>query len=184
MVSFFFTPIYMFILVFIVSFGTKKGTLPAYSSAWTPLYSLSIPLLVNRLGLRGGKLMGARRTHTYRFQHTALTSRPTVYILALFSCFFFFSGDALLLATLNYNSLADLIPSAFFSFTKSHIIFMTDSSNAFLGSTTLFLILFFTTTAFTFLMNLRYRFVYLYNRRSATLEIVAPLIILLALILV
>ena len=32
MVSFFFTPIYMFILVFIVSFGTKKGTLAAYAS--------------------------------------------------------------------------------------------------------------------------------------------------------
>jgi NADH:ubiquinone oxidoreductase subunit 5 (subunit L)/multisubunit Na+/H+ antiporter MnhA subunit len=33
MVSFFFTPIYMFILLFIVAFGTKKGTLSTYSFA-------------------------------------------------------------------------------------------------------------------------------------------------------
>jgi len=34
LVSFFFTPIYMFILVFIVMFGPKKGFIGVYSSAW------------------------------------------------------------------------------------------------------------------------------------------------------
>ena len=33
MVSFFFTPIYMFILVFNVMFGTKRGAISAYSFA-------------------------------------------------------------------------------------------------------------------------------------------------------
>ena len=33
MVSFFFTPIYMFILVFLVFFGTKKGTLASYQGS-------------------------------------------------------------------------------------------------------------------------------------------------------
>lgn len=33
LVSFFFTPIYMFILVFLVAFGPKKSTLPAYNGA-------------------------------------------------------------------------------------------------------------------------------------------------------
>jgi formate hydrogenlyase subunit 3/multisubunit Na+/H+ antiporter MnhD subunit len=34
LVSFFFTPIYMFILVFVVSFGPKKSTLTVYSDIW------------------------------------------------------------------------------------------------------------------------------------------------------
>ena len=37
LVSFFFTPIYMFILSFIVMFGVKKGSVVAYRSAWSSL---------------------------------------------------------------------------------------------------------------------------------------------------
>ena len=47
MVSFFFTPIYMFILVFIVSFGTKKGTLAAYAGSWYSLLSSMFGALFN-----------------------------------------------------------------------------------------------------------------------------------------
>jgi NADH-quinone oxidoreductase subunit L len=45
LVSFFFTPIYMFILVFVVSFGTKKGTPSTYSPLWASLYSSSFAVL-------------------------------------------------------------------------------------------------------------------------------------------
>ena len=37
LVSFFFTPIYMFILSFIVMYGTKKGSVIAYKSGWSSL---------------------------------------------------------------------------------------------------------------------------------------------------
>jgi NADH:ubiquinone oxidoreductase subunit 5 (subunit L)/multisubunit Na+/H+ antiporter MnhA subunit len=177
MVSFFFTPIYMFILVFIVSFSTKRGTLATYSSAWSPLYSKSLYLLTNSVKLLSGDPKELVRLSAYRFQHTALTSRPTVYVLVIFWCFFFFFGESLLLITLNYNTLVDLVPSGFFVFTKSHAIFMTDSSNAFLGDTIFFFILFFTTTSMTFLFNLKYTYTYNYTRSTALIDLAACLLI-------
>lgn len=74
----------MFILVFVVSFGTKKGTLATYSSMWTSLYSQSLSILVNAKDLRSTNLRLFYKYNFYRFQHTALTSRLTVYVLALF----------------------------------------------------------------------------------------------------
>ena len=85
MVSFFFTPIYMFILIFIVSFGTKKGTLASYSGSWYPIYSNSIQHLYNYTLAKGAlDFKTVANLYLYRFQHTNLTSRFTVYILASF----------------------------------------------------------------------------------------------------
>lgn len=172
MVSFFFTPIYMFILVFIVSFGTKKGTLAAYASTWYVVFSRSTQLISNTLHTFTNPSLFARAT-TYRFQHTALTSRLTIYILALFWCFFFFFGESLLLITFNYNTLVDLIPSSFFVFTKSHIVFQTFSSTMALGDSIFFFIVFFSVAAFTFLANLRFTFSYQYTRVTGLLDILA-----------
>lgn len=171
MVSFFFTPIYMFILIFIVSFGTKKGTLATYSSTWYTLLGDTLFVTSRQLGVMLSSPSQIIHTYTHRFQHTALTSRTTIYILFVFWCFFFFSGEALLLITLNINTLVDLIPSGFFVFTKSHAIFMTDSSNAFLGDTLFYIILFFTTAALAFLVNLKYTYSYNYTRSAALLDI-------------
>lgn len=84
MVSFFFTPIYMFILIFIVSFGTKKGTLATYSGTWYTLFSDSLYLLARNP--QGALLAstGLTKKYLYRFQHTALTSRTTIYLLFVF----------------------------------------------------------------------------------------------------
>ena len=170
MVSFFFTPIYMFILVFIVSFGTRKGVLASYSFAWYTLFTNSFLVLSNTLGWSQPRHRRSYRQYFYRFQHSALTSRLTIYVLSLFWCFFFFFGESLLLVTLNYNTLVDSVPSSFFVFTKSHTIFNSFSSNALLGDTILFFILFFTSTAFTFLLNLRFSHSYNYTRSSAILD--------------
>ena len=177
MVSFFFTPIYMFILVFIVSFGTKKGTLLTYTSAWVSLFSNSFALITNSAVGTNRSDVKERMSHLYRFQHTALTSRFTVYLLTAFWVFFFFFGETLLLLVFNYNTLTDLVQSGFFTFTKSHFIFATESGNANLGDTIFFFILFFTTTAASFLLNLRYTFTYSYNRSSALIDILATLLI-------
>ena len=49
-VSFFFTPIYMFMLIFLVKFGIKKGNLSSYIGYWKFKYSFSWLLLyVNNL---------------------------------------------------------------------------------------------------------------------------------------
>ena len=160
----------MFILVFVVAFGTKKGTLATYSFAWYPLFTRSFSVLRNSTtsSLTTSKLF---RTHLYRFQHTALTSRPTIYILTAFWCFFFFFGESLLLITFNYNTLTDLLQSGAFTFVKSHVIFMTDSNNAYLGDVVFFFILFFFSTAMAFLLNLRYSHSYLYTRSTALVDL-------------
>lgn len=115
---------------------------------------------------------------SYRFQHTALTSRLTVYILGLFWCFFFFFGESLLLITFNYNTLTDLIPSSFFVFTKSHVIFTTFSSSAALGDSIFFFIVFFSISAFGFLVNLRFSFSYRYVQLTAIIDLFVFLLII------
>ena len=179
MVSFFFTPIYMFILIFIVSFGTKKGVLASYSGSWYPIYRNSLQQLFN-YSLKE-RLMGVKldpNLYLYRFQHTNLTSRFTIYILASFWCFFFFFGESLLLLTFNFNTLTDLIPSGFFVFTKSHVIFNTLSSSVFVGDAIFFFIVFFTASAIAFLLNLRYSFSYSYSRSTAIIDVLCCFIIL------
>ena len=178
LVSFFFTPIYMFILIFIVSFGTKKGTLAAYSFAWETAFRKNVSLLFNSRRTGNQATRQLSRDYLYRFQHTALTSRSTIYILLSFWCFFFFFGESLLLITFNYNTLVDLIPSSFFTFIKAHVIFMTSTNNAFIGDTVLFLILFFSTASAAFLLNLRFVHSYSYTRETSLIDLMAVSLIL------
>ena len=176
MVSFFFTPIYMFILVFIVSFGTKKGTLSSYAPTWYVLFTRSTQSLVNSQNSSLNFSQFALNT-VYRFQHTALTSRLTIYVLAIFWCFFFFFGESLLLITFNYNTLTDLIPSSFFVFTKSHIIFATFSSSIALGDCIFFFIIFFSISAFGFLINMKFSFSYRYSQLTTLIDLFSFLLI-------
>lgn len=173
MVSFFFTPIYMFILVFTVAFGTKKGTLAAYSFAWDPIFRNSFWTLTN-----SASSAGAVTGFLYRFQYTAVTARPTVVLLLSFWCFFFFFGESLLLLVFNYNTLVDLIPSCSFTTLKAHLPFKASLSNSTLNDFILYFILFLTTTAVTFLLNLRYVSSYNSVKSSSFLEVLALLLIL------
>lgn len=178
MVSFFFTPLYMFILVFVVSFGTKKGVLASYSFAWYSLFSQSFWALSNATRSSNLNSRETYKTFIYRFQHTALTSRSTIYVLISFWCFFFFFGESLLLITFNYNTLTDSVQSGFFVFTKAHVIFDTFSSNGALGEIIFFFILFFVCTAIAFLLNLRFSHTYLYTRTTAIIDVTTACIIL------
>lgn len=92
----------------------------------------------------------------FRFQFSLFTSRPTIYVLFFFWLFFLFCGEFLLLITFNYQTTTDLIPSTFFLLFKQHIPFFLDNTNQFLNETIFYFILFFSMTAFLFLLNLRY----------------------------
>lgn len=168
LVSFFFTPIYMLILVFVVSYGVKKGTLQTYSSFWNITHKDHLRIFNNYL----------KQNLLVRFQYSIITSRPTIYILFSFWCFFFFSGEFLLLLTFNYNTLSDIIPSSYFLFVKTHIIFFTTTSGQYLGETIFFYILFFTTVSIKFLLNLRYTFDYHYLKYSSQWDLLFILILI------
>ena len=98
LVSFFFTPIYMLILVFVVSFGPKKGTILTYSSYWYANFYNNFQLLSSTLVNNLNK-SSLKRLMVHRFQFTIITSRTTIYLLFSFWCFFFFFGEILLLLT-------------------------------------------------------------------------------------
>jgi hypothetical protein len=152
----------MLILVFVVSYGVKKGTLQTYSTFWNVSPYDNLRVVKQKL----------QKILITRFQFSIITSRPTIYILFLFWCFFFFFGEFLLLITFNYNSVSDLIPSSYFLLIKTHIIFFTSTASQYLGETVFVYILFFTTAALKFLLNLRYTFDYHYLKYSAHWDLI------------
>jgi hypothetical protein len=174
MVSFFFTPIYMFILVFVVFFGPKKGVLASYSTYWLTHFN---SLFWTFAQSTPTTLVSKMR---YQFQFTVITSRTTVYVLFAFWCFFFFFGEFLLLIAFNFNTISDLIPSNYFTFFKTHTIFLLDNNNSYLTEVMMFYILFFTTNSFLFLLNLKYSFVYqgFYHQRVLDLILFLALLTL------
>jgi len=176
LVSFFFTPIYMLILVFVVSFGPKKGTILTYASYWYANFYSNFQLLTSSLK-SNVSASSVKFYMQHRFQFTSITSRTTVYILFSFWCFFFFFGEILLLLTFNFNTLTDLIPSNFFMSTKSHVIFLLDNGSAYLNEIIFFYILFFTLCSLLFLLNLRFTFNYRFFSHQSQLDIIFMLVV-------
>ena len=177
MISFFFTPIYMFILVFLVFFGTKKGILSVYRSTWASSFTFNYQTLHNINQVYATSRFKYLRSLVYRFQYTAVTARTTVYLLVFFWCFFFFFGESLLLLILNYNVLTDFIVSGNFAYTKSHLFFQTNSFNAFIGDTLFYFITFLASISFLFLLNLRYTAVYNYTFSATLLDFLSIYIV-------
>jgi formate hydrogenlyase subunit 3/multisubunit Na+/H+ antiporter MnhD subunit len=80
LVSFFFTPIYMFVLSFIVIFGPKKSTKLTYSSIWDFKFYTLMQLMLNSLKTEDYNFTKIVNVYVYRFQYTILTCRTTVYV--------------------------------------------------------------------------------------------------------
>lgn len=162
LVSFFFTPIYMFILTFVVMFGAKKGVFTTYYLFWNYKYFSLNQILLNlkELKITNIKLLNFYLIH--RFQFTLFTCRTTIYILFSFWLFFFFFGESLLLILFNFTTITDSISSHSFFIFKTHILFFLNNASMHLSNTIMFYIIFFTTCSFIFLLNLRYTFNYFY----------------------
>jgi hypothetical protein len=163
-VSFFFTPIYMFTLVFLVMFGPKKGSVAAYSSAWD--FNLLKHSQALMYYLRSSSSQSAIHTLKYRFHFTAVTSRSTSYFLFVFWIFFFFYGETLLLVVFNYSTPIDTITSSSFFTIKQHIIFFLTTTSTQLTSHINFYIYFLTSCSFMYLINLNYSYNYNYFRQN------------------
>lgn len=176
LVGFFFTPIYMFILTFVVVFGIKKSTNGTYLMFWNFQYYKINQIVINFLK-NNNNLKSLNFYNFYRFQFTILTSRTTSLILFSFWCFFFFFGEYLFMVTFNFSSLTDTIPSSFFFLLKSHTVFYLKITSSYLANTITFYIIFFTACAFIFLINLRYTLNYFYLTHSYLLDILFLIIV-------
>jgi NADH-quinone oxidoreductase subunit L len=174
-VGFFFTPIYMLILTFVVFFGPKKGVLSTFLNVWNFQYLLTLLNLVNTKNFKNasGFLL-----QTFRFQYSIFTSRTTVYVLFLFWLFFYFLGEFYLLTIFNYVTLTDTINSHFFFLIKNHNIFDLFSNSTFLNAALMFFIIFFTCHALFFLLSLRYSLWYNYMFNTTLFDGILLLIIL------
>jgi len=164
LVSFFFTPIYMFILAFVVMFNTKKGSITVYRGGWHNMLLSQILLLKGTLTLTSltNGVGSVTKAALYRFHFTIVTSRTTSYLLFTFWVFFFFFGESLLLLTFNFTTPVDAINSFSFFNLKQHVVFMTSSLSASLLGSINFYIYFLTTSAFLYLVNLNYTTSYTY----------------------
>lgn len=163
LVSFFFTPIYMFILTFVVLFGPKKGVFTTYLSFWNFKYYSFNNILINFNKMYSS--FNSKKFNyylLYRFQFTILTCRTTIYLLFSFWLFFFFFGETLLMILFNFSTLTDSIAADYFMIFKNHTIFYLNNSSSSLSNTIMFYIIFFTSCSFIFLLNLRYTFNYFY----------------------
>ena len=177
LVSFFFTPIYMFILVFLVMFGPKKGSIVAYSSAWDFNFLKQTQALIYFFKTNINKNLF--HTLKYRFHFTTITSRSTSYFLFSFWLFFFFYGETLLLVIFNYSTPIDTITSSSFFTIKQHIIFFLITTSTQLTSHINFYIYFLTTCSFFYLINLNYSYNYNYFKQSTLNSTIVFTVILL-----
>lgn len=106
-ISFLFTPIYMFMLVFNVVFSFKKGNINLYQHNW-----LFRPLDFFKFS----KNNSFSYLYSY-FQFSIFTSRATIYVLLCFWVFFFFFGETFTLLLYNFLNFSEVFTySYFFSF--------------------------------------------------------------------
>lgn len=164
LVSFFFTPIYMFILNFIVLFNVKKGSVIAYKSSWLPTLGTQGSLIFILKNINNIPFEYLTRLYIYSYHFTVVTSRSTSYMLFMFWIFFFFFGEFLLLLLFNFTTPIDSISSDSFFLIKQHIIFLTDSMSSKLGSSLSFFIYFMTSCSICFLINMNYASNYFFYR--------------------
>jgi len=138
----------MFILIFLVMFGPKKGFIKTYSSGWDSSNLVTKNVTKSTLNIKQSLV---------RFQFTIITSRLTTYVLFGFWIFFFFFGESLLLIMLNYTTVIDSINSHSFFIIKQHIIFYLSTGSTYLLTQINFFIYFLTSSSILYLINLNFR---------------------------
>ena len=168
-------------LVFLVMFGPRKGSIAAYSSAWDFDMYKQLQSLLCYLQTKISNSIVAYPDSVlhlikYRFHFTCVTSRSTSYFLLSFWLFFFFYGETLLLVVFNYSTPVDTINSTSFFTIKQHIIFFLSTTSTQLTSHINFYIYFLTSCSFAYLVNLNYSYNYSYYRLSTAIALCLPIL--------
>jgi hypothetical protein len=166
----------MFILIFLVMFGPKKGSIVAYAPNWDFNFKKQTQALVYYI--KSFNSVNLVNSLMFRYHFTVITSRATSYVLFTFWVFFFFYGETLLLVMFNFSTTVDTINSSSFFTIKQHIIFYLISTSAKLTNCINFYIFFLTSCSFMYLVNMNYSYNYNYFRQSSVNSILIPSIFL------
>ncbi len=171
-ISFLFTPLYMFILVFIVIFGPKKGNFSVYKLFWNFKDTLLNVILAKKILNKKFKFLDLVKFRTlFNFQFSILTSRSTVFVLFLFWNFFFFFGEFFLMILFDYSSITNSTNNNSFLNIKNYTIYNLSIETSFSLRIIMFYICFFTLTSFFFLFNLKIINIYFFNFFSFVLDV-------------
>ena len=136
LISFFFTPIYMFLIIFIVIFGLKKSYLITYQSIW--FYFNNYINKLNNLNFNYNW-----KLYFNYFQITNLTSKTTSLVLFVFFLLLFYLGEFFLLILFNFSNISDSINSHFFFILKPYSMFLIYNYSFFLIKIFFFFFIFF-----------------------------------------
>lgn len=190
-ISFFFTPIYMFILLYVVIFGLKRSNISSYSTHWSYSYSfkshisrfslyeiytkiqvwsLSSFYKKNKINYFSKILNNCKGLFTAKFRISIITSIPTVFILFFFWLFFFFLGESFLLLIFNFSSILEPVNSNFFINFKHSSPFILQLTSLKLLNILYFYIFFFFLFALIFINSFKFNFNYLYLNYSFVLD--------------
>jgi NADH:ubiquinone oxidoreductase subunit 5 (subunit L)/multisubunit Na+/H+ antiporter MnhA subunit len=121
--SFFFTPLYMFILVNNVAFGVKKGNLSLYFHNWIFNFKYLRSVLLVSMKPIQRPINGFIADYWFRFQYSIFTSRLTTIVLFAFWCIFFFLGELLALILYGFSSPIDFFNYGVFFQFKHYFVF-------------------------------------------------------------
>lgn len=167
LVSFLFTPIYMLILIFIVQFGVKKGTISVYRSNWE--HNVSYYWALVQLTQHNYTKLSSVLSINSVF--TSITSRLTSYLLISFWVFIIFYGESLYLILFNYSTITDSINSTSFTLVKQHYTFMLTSNSTKLTNVINYYILLTFLSSLCFLINLNLLSSYLVTHKLTLLHL-------------
>lgn len=149
LVSFCFTPFYMFLLVFSVAFGPKKGVSSVY-------YTLLNNDITN-LNFFSSKLKNSISNFSIiKYQHSLFLSKFTSIVLFSFWLGFSFIGEDLLLVFFNFNTPIESIYSNFFLSFKSFFSYSILNFSTLTVDIIFFYIVLFTFIAINFLIFFKY----------------------------
>lgn len=182
LVSFFFTPIYMLMLVFFAMFGVKKGSIVAYRSLWNFSFKDQIISIINFTKYNNTSQKNIF-LKMYRVSFTAITSRSTSYLLLWFWIFFFFFGESLLLILFNYTTITDSILSSSFFNIKQHTTYFINSLSTKLEFHISCFIFFLTTAAISYLSSVNYATNYTYFNNSFALNVLPYTVLIFTILL-
>jgi NADH:ubiquinone oxidoreductase subunit 5 (subunit L)/multisubunit Na+/H+ antiporter MnhA subunit len=146
LISLFASPIYMSKLVVMACFGTKRGVSTTYLGGWQTNFHKQFQTLVNFWVVKKGSNRVdyyMKNQLIYYYQYTSLNSKLTAIVLFTYYFIMTLFGEFLLLMTLNFNTLTDLIPSHYFVATKTHTLFWLDNGSTAVNEAIFSLILFF-----------------------------------------
>lgn len=140
MVSFFFTPLYMLLLLGNSLFGPKRATLQTYNSAFQFNYYYAQRLASFVLEFR----WNSRIFNRHRYQYTLFNNRLSTILFFSIWVSYLFCGESCMLILFGYSAPLDVICSSQFFSIKNSLVFSINFNSSLTSNMLMYIILIYT----------------------------------------